>query len=301
MKVMVLAGGPDREREVSLASGTQVAGALREAGHEVIERDLLPEDTSALDFYLQWSGEVVFPVFHGRWGEGGGAQQLLEERGVKFVGCREEAARLCADKTATKRRLAQHGLPTPDFELVESNTFPSLKPPVVIKPNDDGSSIDLAICHDRESLEKSWDELATRNPSLLVERYIRGRELTVGVLQQPGERPRALPPIHIIPATAFYDYQAKYVRDDTQYRFDSLTPQAVAAVGELAENVFEVLGCRHLARVDLFLDADDRPWVIEVNTLPGFTTHSLLPMAANHAGIAMPQLVDRLARWGASS
>lgn len=314
MRVMVLAGGPDREREVSLMSGAEVATALRDAGHEVIERDLGPENLAALDEFVAWGGDTVFPIFHGRWGEGGPAQAILDERGLAYVGCREASARLCADKTRTKKTLRDAGLPTPEFELIECRGAPGgaakggrfpggLAPPVVVKPNDDGSSIDLAICRTPEALAAAWAELSARNDTLLVERFVAGRELTVGVIEDP-ENPggvRALPPIHIVPATAFYDYDAKYVRDDTQYLFDFAPPELAQQLRGLACATFTALGCRHLARVDLFLDAEDRPWVIEVNTLPGFTTHSLLPMAARKVGLEMPALVDRLVRMAASA
>ena len=308
MKVMVLAGGPDREREVSLMSGQQVAAALREAGHDVIERDLSPTDTAALDEFALWPTEspgpaVVFPIFHGRWGEGGGAQQLLDQRGLSYVGCRETAARLCTDKTKTKQTLRDAGLPTPAFELLgchpeqPRSTFPGeLAPPVVVKPNDDGSSIDLAICHDQAALDRAWAELSARNDALLVEQFIRGQEMTVGVIEDEHGQPQALPSIHIVPATEFYDYEAKYVRDDTQYHFDAVPPEVESRLGRLAVETFNALGCRHLARVDVFVDENHQPWVIEVNTLPGFTTHSLLPMAAQRHGLDMPALVDHLVK-----
>ncbi|MEM7625056.1 MAG: D-alanine--D-alanine ligase [Planctomycetota bacterium] len=303
MKVMVLAGGPDREREVSLQSGKQVAAALREAGHEVIQRDMGPDDLAALDEFALWSAEApeggaVFPIFHGRWGEGGPAQMILDERGVRYVGCREAAARLCFDKTKTKQVLKDAGLPTPDFELVNAVEKPTLTPPVVVKPNDEGSSIDLEICHTADQLDKAWAGLSPRHDALLVERFVAGRELTVGVIEDPDNRGcvRALPPIQIVPATDFYDYEAKYVRDDTQYRFDFAPHDLDQTLRDLACDTFTALGCRHLARVDLFLDESDRPWIIEVNTLPGFTSHSLLPMAARKSGLSMPALVDRLVR-----
>lgn len=309
MKVLVLAGGPDRERDVSLQSGAQVAGALREAGHDVIERDLSPTDTAALDEFAAWGdsggdsggrsgGDVVFPVFHGKWGEGGGAQALLEQRGFAFVGCRQDAARRCFDKTRTKQTLLDAGLPTPAFESVRASDFPTLQPPVVVKANDEGSSIDLAICHTPEALAAAWKDLSSRHNTLLVERFVAGQELTVGVIADERGEPLALPTIHIVPATAFYDYDAKYLRDDTQYLFDT-PPEVEKTLHQIAIDTFRGLGCRQLSRVDMFLDAEDRPWVIEVNTLPGFTTHSLLPMAARRAGIEMTTLVDRLVRGAA--
>ena len=302
MKVLVLAGGPDRERPVSLKSGAQVAAALREAGHEVRERDMGPGDVAALAELQEDPVDVVFPVFHGKWGEGGGCQLLLEAAGVAFVGCGSDAARRCFDKSATKWKLESRGLPTPEWELMKVTGRPTLEPPVVIKPNDEGSSIDLRLCRDAAALESAWAELAGsgRHEALLVERMIVGREMTVGVVVDEQGKARALPSIRIVPATEFYDYQAKYERDDTRYEFDAVDPAIEAQLRHLAEAVFAELGCRHLARVDLFLDADDRPWVIEVNTLPGFTDHSLLPMAAKRSGLALPALVDRLVRLAAA-
>ena len=299
MKVMVLAGGPDRERDVSLRSGQQVKLGLEAAGHEVRLGDLMPDDLSALDEFAQWPGDVIFPIFHGKWGEGGPAQALLAERGFHFVGCEETAARLCFDKARTKKTLLDQGLPTPTYELVPTAEQPRLKAPLVIKPNDDGSSIDLRLCPDAQSIEDAWFDLSPRYPTLLVERLIDGREMTVGVIEDEQGGPQALPPIHIVPATEFYDFQAKYERDDTQYRFDSLPKEIDEDLRHLAVAVFEALGCRHLARVDLFVDGQDQPWIIEVNTLPGFTDHSLLPMAAGRSGLSMPALVDRLVRRAA--
>jgi len=300
MKIMVLAGGPDREREVSLMSGAEITRALREAGHDVEQRDMGPGDLAALDFFAKWRGDVVFPIFHGRWGEGGPAQKILDERGLAYVGCREDSARLCFDKTKTKEALLQAGLPTPVFELLHANQTPTLTPPVVVKPNDDGSSIDLAICHDQAALNTAWDELSSRNSSLLVEQLIHGKELTVSVIADENGHPTALPSIHIIPATDFYDYQAKYFRDDTQYLFDAVSPALEEQLRDIAAQSFETLGCQHMARVDMFLDPQEHPWVIEVNTLPGCTSHSLLPMAARQSGLEMPALVDRLVKLAAA-
>ena len=301
LDVLVLFGGPDRERPVSLESGAQVAAALREAGHHVTEGDLSPDDTAALDTFAATHANndnaVVFPVFHGKWGEGGGAQALLEKSGLPYVGCRPEAAALCMDKARTKLMLRDAGLITPEYELVDTAFAPNLKPPVVVKPNDDGSSIDLRICRDAKSLNDAWANLAPRYDWLLVERLASGREVTISVVEDDAGKPVALPPIHIVPATEFYDYAAKYERDDTQYRFDlGLDDAATAALQQAAVAAFTTLGVRHLGRVDMFVDDAGQPWIIEVNTLPGFTTHSLLPMAAAHAGRPLPQLVDHLAR-----
>ena len=192
------------------------------------------------------------------------------------------------------------GLPTPAFELRRAHEHPTLTPPVVVKPNADGSSIDLRICRDQATLDAAWAELSGRNPVLLVEEFIKGREVTVGVLGQRGQEV-ALPPIHIVPATEFYDYEAKYTRDDTRYLFDlDAEPALLDQVTAAALAAHRTLGCRHLSRVDFLVDPAGRPFILELNTLPGFTTHSLLPMAAAKAGVPMPQLVTTLVTWAAA-
>ena len=297
LHVLVLAGGPDREREVSFKSGAEVTAALRAAGHTVKQRDIHAQDLGALDRFVDWPGDVIFPVLHGPWGEGGGLQQLLDARGLPYVGTRAEAAALCMDKSATKRALRRNNLPTPEFAVVRDGEALELQPPVVVKATSEGSSIGMAICHDAAQLDKARTELGAQYDALMVERFITGREVTVGVLDKPDGTSEALPPIEIVPAVDYYDFAAKYDRDDTQYRFDiDLPPHILDRLRDVALSAHRALGAAHLSRVDFMVDADGEPWVLEINTLPGFTTHSLLPMAAAEAGLAMPALVDRLAR-----
>jgi len=299
LKIMVLAGGPDRERPVSLQSGSQVANALREADHDVRQCDILPDDLSCLDDFHAWRGDVIFPVLHGPWGEGGPLQQILQDRNIPFVGCDAASAALCMDKVRTKQTLLQAGLNTPAFQLLNAGDPLALAPPLVLKPPCEGSSIDLVICHDMQTAHAARIDLHTRHLQLLAEQFIPGMEITVGVIVSPDDTTSytALPPIHIIPATAFYDYQAKYERDDTQYRFELPMPEAtVDSLRQAARRAFAALGCRHMARVDFMVDAAHTGWILEVNTIPGFTTHSLLPMAGRHMGLPMPALTDLLAR-----
>lgn len=302
--VMVLAGGPDRERDVSLNSGGEVAKALREAGHRVVQRDIGPDNLAALDEFSSLGCQVLFPVMHGSWGEGGPLQELLDARAIPYVGSRAPAASLCMDKHRTKAALVQAGLPTPAFELLTPAKRRTVRPPLVFKPLREGSSIDLVICEDAEQARRARHRLGTRYPELLVEQYIRGRELTVGVIADPAVAGgvRALPAIHIVPAVEFYDYDAKYDRNDTQYLFDIDLPEEVLSqIAMICVEAFITLGCRHMGRVDLMVDRQDQPWILEVNTIPGFTTHSLLPKAANHAGMPMPVFVDYLVRMAAGN
>ena len=297
--MLVLAGGPDGERPISLQSGSTITAALRQAGHDVIQRDITPDDLSALDEFNQWQGQVIFPILHGRWGEGGGLQRILEKRNLPYVGSRASAADLCMDKARTKQVLRRSNLPTPDFHLLdEHQALPGLGPPLVIKAVDEGSSLGLFICHDATEVDAAIHKLRQTYPRILVERFVPGMEITVGIVDGPGKAAAiALPPIQILPAAEYYDYQAKYDRDDTQYRFDIDLPRPIMdMLAEQALATHHALGARHLSRVDFIVDAEHRPWILEINTLPGFTSHSLLPMAARRAGLALPELVDRLVR-----
>lgn len=298
LNVLVLAGGPDREREVSLLSGATVTNALQQAGHNVMQRDITPDNLAALDEFASWGGHVVFPMLHGSWGEGGGLQTLLDERKLPYVGCRADAAALCMDKHRTKLVLTEHNLPTPPSQHLTAGQRANITPPLVIKPPCEGSSIDLSICRDEENLRRTLTRLRRRHPRLLLEKFIEGIELTVGMIgTEDGQSLVTLPPIQIVPATEFYNYEAKYDRNDTQYLFDIKLPKgAMDEVNRVAREAARVLGCRHMCRADIIVDRDRRPWLLELNTIPGFTSHSLLPKAAAHAGIALPTLVNRLAR-----
>ena len=304
LKILVLRGGPDRERDVSLNSGGQVAQALRDGGHTVYERDITPDDLSALEDGKQLGVQVVFPVLHGPWGEGGPLQAILEEAGFKYVGCKEPAARLCMDKWETKQALQESRLPTAEAELINRGDQRSLPAPCVVKALDEGSSFALAICHSEDEADAAVKRLFVDHDRLMVERFITGMELTVGVIE-PGEgfsaaledSGGALPPIHIVPAVEFYDYEAKYTRDDTQYKFDiDMDPACIQSVADTAKQAFETLGCRHLARIDFIVDEQYHAHILEANTMPGFTSHSLVPKAAKHLGITFPDLCDHLAR-----
>lgn len=304
LKILVLRGGPDREREVSLQSGGQVAEALRDWGHTVYERDILPDDLTALDDAKQLGVQVVFPVLHGPWGEGGPLQAILEARGLPYVGCKEKAGALCMNKWQTKQVLQDAGLPTAEAELLNKGDKRKLPAPCVVKAIDEGSSYGLAICQTEEDTNAAVAKLFEEHGQLMVERFVAGKELTVGIIEpiEASSLPLedsggALPPIHIVPAVEFYDYEAKYTRDDTQYHFDiDLDPACIHSVIDTAKRAFETLGCRHVARIDIIVDEQFNAYILEANTMPGFTSHSLVPKAAKQMGIAFPDLCDHLAR-----
>ncbi|MBX3409635.1 MAG: D-alanine--D-alanine ligase [Phycisphaeraceae bacterium] len=293
--ILVLGGGPDAEREVSLRSSKAVAEALAQRGHtvhnNVINRLTGPELATL-------PGGVVFPVLHGGWGEGGPLQDLLEADGRPFVGCGAASARLAMDKFATKLIAAALGVPTAPAAMVNpADRGLPLSAPAVFKPVHEGSSVGLHVCRDDVALAAAHEAVLAdiaANPGrvYMIERAILGgRELTVGVLDG-----HALPIVEIIPAGGVYDYTAKYASPDTRYTVAPHLPEGLGeAITAHALSLARAIGVRHLCRIDFILGADGVPWLLEVNTMPGFTGQSLLPKAAAHAGIGFGELCERLA------
>ncbi|MFO0840495.1 MAG: D-alanine--D-alanine ligase [Phycisphaerae bacterium] len=293
LRITVLAGGPSAEREVSLQSGAAIAAALRRRGHDVHVADINADDCSALDR----RANVIFSALHGTFGEDGQLQSILERRGIAFVGSDAAASRCAIDKVHTKQRAIAAGIDTPEFVVLDSIDLSAAQRlldagPVVVKPVDQGSSVLTTVVRRREDFEPAVRAVIDAYGRALVERCILGDEITVGIL---GEQP--LPPICIRTQRGFYDYQAKYVDDDTKYLFDAgHSPAMLERAQNLSLRIFDLLGCRHLARVDWMVDRDERLWFLEINTLPGFTSHSLVPKAAARIGISFDALCDRLAR-----
>lgn len=283
-------GGPDAEREVSLCSGREVAAALRQSGRVNVREEIIDKPTVMEMTALTTGADVVFPVLHGHWGEGGPLQELLEQVALPYVGSRPQAAKLAMDKLITKSLLSELGVPTPPSRQLMPEDECDLEPPLVLKPVDDGSSVDLRICRTIDEVTQARRELHPKRGRLMAERYIKGREITVGILfDQP------LPLIEIVPGVEFYDYEAKYTREDTRYIIDPpLTHDVKDRCVKIATTAFQRLGCRDIARVDIMLDGESQPWFLEINTMPGFTTHSLVPMAARATGLEMPELCARL-------
>lgn len=291
MRVTVLYGGPSAEREVSLVSGKAVIEGLCSMGHDVHASDVSPTDLSGLDR----PADVVFPVLHGAFGESGELQEILEARGLSFVGSGSRASRLGMNKAETKKAWEKAGLPTPPYAvLTRAGGDLPIKAPCAVKALDSGSSIDVYVCQTQAAADRAIAEVLGRHGLVLVERLIKGPELTVGLLEE-----RPLAPIRIVPKGAFFDYEAKYKSKDTEHRFDTGLPaDVVERCRELARRANEVVGARDLARVDIMIDAaTNEPYLLEINTLPGFTPVSLLPEAARHGGIEFGPLVDRLVRW----
>jgi len=294
MKVTVLYGGPSAEREVSLISGKAVIEGLRAMGHEVFPSDVSPQDLSGLDR----PADVIFPVLHGEFGESGELQEILEHRGLPFVGSGSKASRMGMHKVATKQAWEKAGLPTPRYRVItRGERVTDVPDSCVVKAIASGSSIDVFVCRAPAEApaeaRRAIEHVLAKHGSALVEQFIQGPELTVGLLEE-----RPLAPIRIVPKKEFFDYDAKYKRNDTEHRFDTGLPaELVERCRELARRANEVIGARDLARVDMMIDERTlQPYLLEINTLPGFTPVSLLPEAARHAGIEFGPLVDRLVR-----
>ncbi len=291
LKITVLSGGPSAEREVSLMSGRAVTAALESLGHEVSCADIAPDSLAALDI----PADMVFIALHGAFGEDGRVQQILDQRGICYCGSGAAASALAMDKVASKCRFVENEIPTPSFDVVTPERIDRIietrSLPVVVKPITEGSSIDCHIVEDVGALRPLLTTMTERYGRCLIERYVSGLELTVGILGQ-----EALPPIQIRTRRNFYDYEAKYVDDETEYLFNiDLPPSLLRDIQAMSLRAHRALGCRDFSRVDWMVDEDThQPYALEVNTIPGFTDHSLLPKAAKQAGLSFAQLCQRI-------
>ena len=288
-RVAVLFGGKSAEREVSLKSGNAVLSALQAAGVDAFGIDV------GDDFLARLNSEKIdraFIVLHGRGGEDGSMQGLLECAGIPYTGSGILASALAMDKLRTKQVWHSLGLPTPRHAVLTSQAdcqaaAAELGFPLIVKPAHEGSSIGMAKVESVEALIAAWQDAARYDSQVLVEQWIAGPEYTVAVLR--GE---VLPPIGLGTPHTFYDYDAKYLANDTQYRIPcGLSPEKEAELKELTARACEAVGTQGWARADVMQDASGQFWLLEVNTVPGMTDHSLVPMAARAAGLDFQQLV----------
>ncbi len=299
MRVAVLMGGSSAEREVSLETGMAIAGALRELGHQALEVDVgtdLPMRLKAGE------PDAAFLALHGRVGEDGCVQGLLEVMGIPYTGCGVLASAMTMDKVVTRELLAFHGLPVAEgivadrgqeLEDIAGRVVEAQSYPVMVKPAREGSSIAVTEVTEPSELKEALELVFACDRRALVERYVRGRLLTVGIL---GSEPRALPVVEIITREGFYDYRAKYVPGFTEYEVpaDISSPLAEAA-GSMSLAGFNILGCEGISRVDIILeDATEKLVILEVNSIPGMTESSLIPKAAVAAGMSFNDVVALL-------
>jgi D-alanine-D-alanine ligase len=291
-KVAVLLGGKSAERAVSLKSGSMVLEALRSR-----RVDAHPFDPAerGLDSLLKEKYQRAFIALHGRFGEDGTVQGVLEWLGIPYTGSGVLASALAMDKLRSKRIWKAEGLPTPIYSLLdEKSDFPAvarkLGTPLMVKPASEGSSIGMSKVRAAAKLKDAWALAAKYDRVVIAEKFVDGAELTVGIL---GDR--VLPIIKLETPRDFYDYDAKYVADDTRY----LIPCGLSAANEkqvqaLCMKAFRTLGCQGWGRVDLMLSRRGRPYLLEVNTVPGMTDHSLVPMAARAVGMSYADLCVRI-------
>ncbi|MGH8093624.1 MAG: D-alanine--D-alanine ligase [Chthoniobacterales bacterium] len=290
-RIAVLKGGPGSERAVSLVTGTGVARALRSLGARVTEVDVenagfsLPDDT-----------ELAFIALHGTFGEDGQVQRILEDRAVPYTGEGVAESRLAFDKIPSKEKFTRHGVNTPHWEVIRVGQQPSLPLPYVIKAPRQGSTVGVYIVKEQSQVGPALREAAKYDRELLIEQFVPGRELTVGVL---GDL--ALPVLEIIPKSGFYDFNDKYPFLNLQGGGGAQHVCPAALPGNLTSKIQDLsllacqsLGLRVYSRVDLILSERNEPFVLEINTIPGMTEASLLPEAAAVAGITYPQLCLRI-------
>ena len=302
LKVAVLAGGIGAERDISIQSGRCVAEALKEAGFEVVTADIRPDN---LDILNDKSIDVFFPALHGKFGEDGRLQQILENRSLLYSGSGPTASSLAFDKMASKKLFEEIGVATPaaiefgpetDIDRLEEQ-LRYLTNSYVVKPIRQGSSVGVSIVSTPHEAVEAAKETFSEFGDCMIEEFVPGMEVTVGILHD-----QALPIIEVRVKSGFYDYHAKYVDEQTEYLFDTVTDPAIAAnISQAALDCFDALGCRHFARVDFILGNDRIAYALETNTIPGFTSHSLLPKAAAKAGLSMSDLCNNIVEAAYSS
>jgi D-alanine-D-alanine ligase len=306
VKVAVLKGGRSLERQVSLRSGARVEDALHRLGHEVLPVDVGPD---LVDKLQAGRPDVAFVALHGRGGEDGTVQELLELLGVPYTASGPSACIRCMDKVVTKHALRDAGIPTPDFyafsqaafgELGAARALPAIEErlafPLVVKPAGQGSALGIKFARTAADVPGAIVAAFSYDTKVLLERYVAGRDLAVSVLEGP-DGPEALPVVEAVPQDEqFYDFEARYEIGRTHFTCPADLPAAVAdRAAELALRTYDALGCYGFARVDLLLDdATGELTVLEANAIPGLTDTSLLPLAAEAAGIGFDALIDRV-------
>ena len=291
----VLMGGYSSEREVSLKSGKAVSQALQEQGCDVRALDInVKDEREIFDLIKNTRIDIAFITLHGRLGEDGIIQGILEKAKIPYTGSGVQASQLALDKTLTQKILKDNGIPIPSNRIVAQGSHLDVdeiwnalnNAAVIIKPACEGSSIGITVVQHKEDFKSALDQAFRYGPKALIEQYINGRELTVGVLAE-----KALPIVEIRPKSGFFDFTSKYQKGMSEYIVPAEIPNDVAVkIQALALKAHRALKCRHLSRVDLILDKNMNPFFLEVNTIPGFTATSLLPMAAKSAGMNFNQL-----------
>src|SRR5437764_1201109 len=290
-KIAVLMGGPGSERDVSLATGRGVSKALRSLGADIVDVDVRDEN-----FLLPEDVDLAFITIHGTFGEDGQLQKILEDRGVAYTGDGVEESRIAFDKILTKEKFRERNVVTPEWEVVDAGRRPKIPVPLVVKPARQGSTVGVVIVKNESEVDSAMKEAAKYDRKLLVEKFVSGRELTIGIL---GDQ--TLPILEIIPTGGFYDFNTKYpfLNPQAGASAEHVCPAKIDAgltkkIQELALRAFRALGLVVYGRVDVLLSDSGEPFVLEVNTIPGMTEASLLPDGAAAAGINYVDLCVRI-------
>ena len=285
-KIVILAGGPSSEREISLRSGRAVLKALRQKRENA---ELVDVGQDIYNEVKAVRADVVFIALHGKFGEDGTVQSILEEINLPYTGSGVHASRLALDKVASKELFYKNSIDTPDYRIIEkeARVLPEdFETAFVVKPQFEGSSIGLTVVREKAKIEEAIEKARQYSHAVLVEKYVEGRELTVGIFDD-----KALPVIEIVTKNKVYDFDAKYVDRDTKYEVPAnLREDEREKVQGIALRAHRVLDCRDFSRVDMRLDKKGKAYVLEVNTIPGMTERSLLPKAAGSQGISFEEL-----------
>lgn len=298
-RIGVLMGGPSSEREISLKSGKAVYQALKEQGLDVVALDIRKKGSGP--FFLREIKQAriscAFVALHGKFGEDGTIQKILESLRIPYTGSGPLASYLCLDKIASRRIFKHCAIPVPEYEILHRRCWESrikgLKYsfPVVVKPSKQGSSIGIGFVHNAPELKQAINYAFKYDDTIIIEKYVRGREITVGILED-----KPLPVVEIVPKKSFFDFQAKYEKGKSDYIVPAKLPQGCTKQAQnLGFLAHKALGCRAFSRVDMILSRR-RPIVLEVNSIPGLTSRSLLPMAAEACGINFGQLCLEIVR-----
>ncbi len=292
-KIAVLMGGLSAEREVSLSSGAAVLEALRGAGYNAAP--IVYDGPGLVKDIAETRHDLVFLALHGKFGEDGTIQGLLETMGLPYTGTGVTGSAIAMDKAITKKILKYHNIPTAECIIVKNSSADlslaeSFGLHAVVKPSTQGSTIGMSFVYKKDDMSSALKLAFSHDREAVVERYIEGREITAGILNY-----EALPLVEIVPKSGVYDYDAKYLTHDTEYICPAkLPPQLEKRIKAMAIEVFDVLHGYGYARVDFRVDRDENPYVLEMNTLPGMTSTSLLPKAASAAGLNFTGLIERM-------
>lgn len=305
-KIAVLMGGRSLERDVSLKSGHRVYEALRDKGYEVFKLDV---DENLVENLKQNPVDVVYIALHGKYGEDGTVQELLEIMGIPYTGPGVYSSHVGFDKSLAKEIFLRKDIPTPDFFTLSAGSFremgaagalddvvAKLGLPIVVKPSSQGSALGIKIVHSVEELPGALIGALSYDDKVVLEKYIKGTEVSVSVLGE--ENPEALPVVEISTKKEFFDFESMYTMGDTEYFIPARLPEELLKkVQDIAIRAHMVLNCRDVTRIDIMVDTDGNPYVLELNTSPGMTETSLLPMSAAAKGIDFNDLVEMLVKF----